>query len=179
MYYNKVTWTVDNGQWEPAPTQTASTAPNIACIFDAIAVNTSDQCPSPSLISVHPDQPNYSLRQYWWLLKSTLSGILSAVVLHVLLSPSTADDELEMVKVLHSILTLRKRYNVSTGLSGDRSTGPSGDYGRGERNRDKGGCRGGCKGECKEQGTFQKRVAEEDDHTHSSNKWSHVHSFNT
>jgi hypothetical protein len=97
-----------NGQWESASTQTASTAPNVAHIFDPLSVNVLGQCPSPGLIPLHSDQPHYSHKQYWQLPKIALGRILSAVILHAIVSPFIANDELEMVRVLYGLLVVRK-----------------------------------------------------------------------
>jgi hypothetical protein len=72
---------------------------------------------------------------------------LSAVVLRAINSPSTTDDELGLVKVLHSVLTLRKRDSVGAGLSGDGSAGPR---------RGHGGRRGGNGDGDRGQGTSEK-----------------------
>jgi hypothetical protein len=113
-----------NGQWENAPTGTASTAPNVARIFDPLAVNASHQCWSPGLIPLHPDQPYYSHKHYWRLPKTTLGGILSAAALRATFIPMANNELVKMLKVLHSFLILRK-LGVDVGLSGD--TGPSGE----------------------------------------------------
>jgi hypothetical protein len=83
---------------------------------------------------------------------TTLGGILSAVVWHAITSASTADDELETVRILYSLLTLRKMGNVDAGLSGD--AGPSSEGHReDEGGRGRGGRRGG---RGRGQGTAQK-----------------------
>jgi hypothetical protein len=107
-----------NGQWENAPNQTVPTTPNAAYIFDSLAVNASGQLPSPGAIPLHPDQPYYSHNRYWRLQHTTLSGILSAVILHSSSGPSTADD-LKMVRVLHDLLKNRKAGGVDAGPSGE------------------------------------------------------------
>jgi len=156
-----------NGQWENAPTRTASTAPNVAYIFDPLAVYATGQRPSPSLIPLHPDHRDYPQKRYWRLPRTSLGGILSAVVLCAINSPSTADDELEMVRVLHRLLTLKKAGGVDAGLSGD--AGPSGE---GCREDERGGGRGGNG----QWGTHQKREREDEEdegNTRSSNKQHH------
>jgi hypothetical protein len=160
-----------NGQWEKAPAWTVSTAPKVARIFDSVTVNVLGQQPSSALIPLHPDQPHYSHKRYWQLPKTALGGILSAVVLHAILSPSTADNELNMVRVLYSLLTLRKWGGVDAGLSSEGCREDEGGGGRGGRRGDEG--QQGC------QGTPQKRAAEEEGNTcntRSSNKRHHAHS---
>ena len=162
-----------NSRWEKAPTRTSSTAPNAARIFDSLALNNSGQRPSPSLIPLHPDQPHYSHKRYWRLPGTALGGILSAVVLRAIVSPSSADDELEMVRFLHGLLVVRKS-GLDAGLSGEGRREDEGGRGR------RGGGRGGGRGGKGRRRTPQKRAAEEDDDTRhdtrSSNKRRHVHS---
>ena len=131
---------------------------------------------SPGLIPVHPDQPNYSHRRYWRLPKRALGGMLSAVILRAIISPSTADDELGMVRVLYGVLTLRNRGSVGAELSAGPSGGRGGRGGRGGGDGDRGGkrkSRGGDGGA----GASQKRLPEGDGHT-GSNKRRHVRSSN-
>jgi len=99
-----------NGQWENAPTGTASTIPNVAYIFDPLSVNASHQPQSPSLIPLHPNHLHYLHRQYWRLPKTTLGGILSAAILHAMTTPTigtTANQELLlMLRSLYAHLIL-------------------------------------------------------------------------
>jgi len=151
-----------NGRWEDARTRSTSTGPNVARIFDSLAVNDSGQRPSPGLIPLHPDHPHYSPKQYWHLPKTSLGGILSAVVLRAMNSPSTADDELEMVRALHMLLRRRRMGGVDAG--------PSGPSGEDHRENEGGGGRRGGKGR---PGIPHKRAAEEESvalHTRSFNK---------
>jgi hypothetical protein len=155
-----------NGQRENAPTGTASTGPNIAHIFDFLT-NASTQHPSPGQIPLHLDQPNYSHGRYWRLPKTILGGMLSAAVLRAINTPTANDEWLEMLMVLHSLLTLGKRRGVDVGLSGD--AGPSGEGGRedgggGGPGRREGG-RGGGRGGKVRRGTPRKRTAEEEGNT--------------
>lgn len=155
-----------NGQWGNESTRTPSIAPNVARIFDSLAVNASGQRPSPGVIPLHPDHPHYPQKQYWRLPKTTLGGILSAVMWHVRANLFTADrsDELRMVELLHCLLTL-KEFSVDAELTSD--TGSSGEDCR----EDEEG-RGGRGGDGR-RGTPQKRAAEDEGNTnnkHSSNK---------
>jgi len=126
-----------NGQWENAPTGTASTAPNVARIFDPLAVNSSAQHPSPSLMPLHPDHPDYSHKRYWRLPKTTLSGILSAVVWRVTALPFNDDDESGLVGILHALLVFRA-FDIRAGLGGDAGRGS----GEGRSSEDEGRDRG-------------------------------------
>jgi hypothetical protein len=118
-----------NGQWEDAPSQTAATAPDVARIFDPLAVNSSGQSPSIGYIPLHPDHPNYFERRYWRLPKRTLGGILSAAILRAMDSPATGE-ELEMVRDLHDLLTLKMGGNVDAGLRDEGHRKGGGDGGR-------------------------------------------------
>ena len=97
-----------NGQWENALTQTTSTASNFVYVFDSLTINVLGQHPSAGLIPLHPDHPHYLDKRYWRLPTTTLSGILSAVMWHTIFSPSTADDELRMIRGLYGLLIVKK-----------------------------------------------------------------------
>ena len=123
---------LQNGQWENAPNQTVPTAPNVAHIFDPLAINGSDQFPSFGFIPLYPDNPQYSQKRYWQLQNVNLGGILSAVILHGVLTPCGpyTNDELKMVKVLFSLLTISKLDGVDAGPSGEGCREDEGGRGR-------------------------------------------------
>jgi hypothetical protein len=78
--------------------------------------------PSPGLIPLHSDQPQYSHKLYWRLQHTSLGGILAGVISRVILNASHTD-ELEMAKELHSILTRRRPHGVDVVPSGEGSGG--------------------------------------------------------
>ena len=141
---------VHNGKWEIAPHWTVPLAPNAAHIFDSLAINGLDQCPSPGFIPLHPDDPQYSQKRYWQLQNINFGGVLTAIILHGVLTPYT-NDELKMVKVLFSLLTISKLGGVDTGPSDNpgpggnaANAGPSGNpRPSGEGHREIEGSRGG------------------------------------
>lgn len=99
---------LSNGQWIPASANTSPSAPNAALIFDATAVATTPGPGRPANIPLSANQPDYFHKRYWRLPSSAFGGILSAIMLRVVNSPSNAYDELRLARNLFNYLSLQK-----------------------------------------------------------------------
>jgi hypothetical protein len=112
-------------QWVSAPISTLPNAPNAARIFDVMDFPAGIPCGASGDIPLSTDHRDYHQKRYWRLPKSTLAGMLTAVMLRAISTSSMAEEELERVRILYSYLILKK----SGRLSGGGSGGPSGGSG--------------------------------------------------
>jgi hypothetical protein len=112
-----------DGQWIPARLQTSPTTPNVARIFDALALPAMGATRNPGIIPLHASQPEYSQTRYWRLPKTTLGGILSAVMLRAINRTHEGCEELGLAKALYSLLSLQE---TGVGTSASGSGGPGG-----------------------------------------------------
>jgi hypothetical protein len=116
-----------NGEWVPAPPGTVPNATDVSRIFDARGIPTTAPYGTPGHIPLSSDHPDYLQKRYWRLPKSTLGGILSAVMMSAVPSPSLADEEFRRVRILyHTLGLMHARSRLSGGFGGSRSGGPSG-----------------------------------------------------
>jgi hypothetical protein len=123
-------YTLNNGLWERAPNQDLSTSPTVAHIFNPLAVNASHQHPSPGLIPLHSDQPQYPHKLYWRLQNASLGGILATIVFRAVVN-STISDELELARDLRRNLTRIRPLPMPSGEgSGGKRGGRRGGKGQ-------------------------------------------------
>ena len=117
-----------DGQWIPARLRTSPTAPNVARIFDALALPATGATRNPGIIPLHASQPEYTQTRYWRLPKTTLGGILSAVMLRAINRTHEGCEELRLAKALYSLLSLQET-GVGTSASGSGRPGGGGTGG--------------------------------------------------
>jgi hypothetical protein len=117
-----------NGQWVPARSRTAPSAPDVARIFDARAIPAENPPNSPGIFPLYANHPEFSQTRYWRLPDTAFGGILSALMMRAMAIPPSAEGELRLARALFCTLSLQRDVpEIPSVPIGGGSAGPSGD----------------------------------------------------